>query len=89
VKKCDVVDDVKSDRWYVVGLCVVHNRHPPNWIFEGNVFRPFHTLDEPITYIPTKFPEYILIGEEICPQNEIRNGPFGGEILLSVPILTI
>jgi len=32
VKKCDLVDNVKNDRWYVV--CVVHGHRPPNWIFE-------------------------------------------------------
>jgi len=29
-------------------------RRLPNWIFEGNVFRPFNTSRELITYIPTK-----------------------------------
>jgi len=42
--------------------CVAHGRHPPNWIFEGSMFRPFHTLREFIAYIPTKFREYIMIG---------------------------
>jgi len=86
VKKCDLVDDVNIDCRYVV--CVVHGRRPPNWIFERIVFRPFHTIGEPIVYVPTKFHENILMGAEICPENEIQNGPYGGGIQLPVSILT-
>jgi len=55
MKKCDLVDDVKIDHWYVV--CVVHGCHPPNWIFKEIIFRPFHTFGEPTVFIPTKFSE--------------------------------
>jgi len=58
-----------------------------NWIFEGIIFGPFHTFDEPIVYIPTKFRETILIDGR-CPPNETRIGSSGVGILLAVPILT-
>jgi len=56
-------------------------RRLPNWIFEGNACRPFHTLGELMTYIPAKFRENILIGGRDMPQY----GPSGGGILLPVP----
>jgi len=48
----NLADDVKLIAgmlyvWYTAAV----------WIFEGNVFGPFHTLKEPIVYIPTKFCE--------------------------------
>jgi len=65
-KKCDLVDDVKIDHRYVV--CVVHDHHPPNWIFEEIVFGPLHTFGEPTVYIPTKFHENLLIGGRDMPR---------------------
>jgi len=65
--------------------CMVHHRHPPNWIYEGNVFRPFHTLRELSTYIPTKHCWNILIGGRDMPRK--RNGSLGGGILIPIPIL--
>jgi len=39
--------------------------------FEENVFRPFHTLRELITYIPTEFREsYLDWGAEIRPKTK-------------------
>jgi len=66
VKKCDLVDYIKIDSWYVA--YVVHGCCPPNWIFKGIVFGPFHTFGEPIVYIPTKFCENILIRGRDMPQ---------------------
>jgi len=51
--------------WYVA--CMEHCLHQPNWIFEGNVFRPFRTLRKLITYISAKFCENILIGGRDMP----------------------
>jgi len=70
VKKCDLVDNVTIDLWYVV--CVVHGRRPPNFVFEGIIFGPFYTLRELITYVSTKYRENNLMeGRDIYPQNEI------------------
>jgi len=50
VKKYDLVDNVKSGRWYV--LWAVHGRCLPRfWIFEENAFGSLHTLRDPITYL--------------------------------------
>jgi len=82
--------DIPPKRRYVVlWACMVAIRQIG---FLMNAHLDFSTLWGNIYIgLPIKFPENILIGligAEICPQNEIRNGPSGGGILFSVPILS-
>jgi len=46
-------------------------RRPLSWIFEENVFGPFHTLWDPILYAHTKFGKDILMGKEDMHQKRI------------------
>jgi len=70
---------------------MVHGRPPPNWNFEGIIFGPFHTFEEPISTYPPNFVKISWSGGgryTPLPQKKIRNGFSCGGILLPVPILT-
>jgi len=68
---------------------MVYGRRPPNWIFEGIVFEPFHILGERATYLPIIFRKNILIGVEICPKTKFKTGSPAVEFYFRFFILTM
>jgi len=52
---------------------MVHGRRLPNSILEDNAFGPFHTLREPITYMPTKVRKNISFdGRDMPPKRNSK-----------------
>jgi len=66
-----------------------HCRRLPNWTFDEIVLDESTHLGSPLSKYAPNFVKISWSGAEIRPQNEIRNWPSGGRIiLLPVPILT-
>jgi len=67
---------------------VVHGRCSPNWTLERNLYGPFHTLMEPVTYVTHQISrKYLDRGQRYAPKVKFETKP--SVYMYKIPLMIV